>query len=231
MRHTRRNPLKSPAVLVPNPEKIVKSKKTSQKGASRSGEPKKSYSSLHEKFVVKTTQFEDIEPSVASKETPAEIHKAPCPFSSPLNIIPKKASHTVQNIPLSLSSITLLQTTQSANVLPHIPVMAGQQAPTKMERIIAARYGHLVLHVPLNAMPAGEYQKYMPKFTGTEGVTAKEHLESFYSYADDLDISEDDVWMRVFVQNLDGEDRKWFRELSLGSIANIEALDEEFLKH
>jgi len=31
----------------------------------------------------------------------------------------------------------------------------------------------------------------MPKFTGTEGVTAEEHFEAFYSYADNLDISED----------------------------------------
>ena len=37
--------------------------------------------------------------------------------------------------------------------------------------------------------------------------------------------------MRVFVQSLDGEARKWFRELSLGSIDDIEALDEAFLKH
>jgi len=80
-------------------------------------------------------------------------------------------------------------------------------------------------------MPAGEYQKYMPKFTGTKGVTTEEHLESFYSYADNLDISENDVWMRVFVQSLDGEARKWFIELSPGSVANIEALDEAFLKH
>jgi len=186
--------------------------------------------SLHEKFLVEDTQFEDIKPSVSSEETPAEIHKAPCPFSSPLNLSPKKASHTVQNIPLSLSSITLLQTTQSANVLPHTPVMAGQQAPTKMERIMAARYGPLVLLVPLNAMPAGEYQKYMPTFTGTEGVTTEEHLESFYSYADNLNINEDDVWMRVFVQSLDGEARKWFRELPHGSIIDIEALDDAFLK-
>jgi len=59
----------------------------------------------------------------------------------------------------------------------------------------------------------GEYKKYMPKFTGTEGVTAEEHLKAFYSYADNLDISENDVWMRVFVQSLDGEARTWFREL------------------
>jgi len=80
-------------------------------------------------------------------------------------------------------------------------------------------------------MLAGEYQKYMPMFTGTDGVTAEEHLESFYSYADNLDISEDDVWMRVFVQSLDGEARKWFRELNPRSIADIEALDDVFLKH
>ena len=61
--------------------------------------------------------------------------------------------------------------------------MAGPQAPTKMERIIAARYGPLVLPTPLIAMPTGEYQKYKPKFIGIEGVIAEEHIESFYSYA------------------------------------------------
>ena len=71
----------------------------------------------------------------------------------------------------------------------------------------------------------------MPKLTGTKGVTTEEHLESFYSYADNLDISEDDVLMRVFVQSLDGEARKWFRELTPRSIAEIEALDDAFLKH
>ena len=57
-----------------------------------------------------------------------------------------------------------------------------------MERIIAARYGPLILPTPLNAMSTGEYQKYMPKFTEIEGVTAEEHLESFYSYADNLEL-------------------------------------------
>jgi len=71
----------------------------------------------------------------------------------------------------------------------------------------------------------------MPKFTGTEGVTTEEHLESFYSYANNLDIYEEDVWMRVFVQSLDGEARKWFRQLTPRSIVDIEALDDVFLKH
>lgn len=109
--------------------------------------------------------------------------------------------------------------------------MLGPQAPTKLERIIAARYGSLILPTPLNATPTGEYQKYKPKFIGTKGVTTEEHLESFYSYADNLDISEDDVWMRFFVQSLDGQARKWFRDLTPRSITDIEALDDAFIKH
>jgi hypothetical protein len=36
--------------------------------------------------------------------------------------------------------------------------------------------------------------------------------------------------MRLFVQSLDGEVRKWFRVLPLTSISNIEELDETFIK-
>lgn len=109
--------------------------------------------------------------------------------------------------------------------------MAGHQSLTKIEKIVAARYGPLVLPVPLNAMPAGDYQEFMPKFTGVEGVTTEENLEAFYSYVDNLDINEEDVWMRVSFQSLDGEARNWFRNLPPRSIADIEALDDVFLKH
>jgi len=80
-------------------------------------------------------------------------------------------------------------------------------------------------------MLAGDYQEFMPKFTGTEGITTEENLEAFYSYADNLDINEEDVWMKVFVQSLKGEARKWFRDLPPRSIADIDALDDVFLKH
>ena len=36
--------------------------------------------------------------------------------------------------------------------------------------------------------------------------------------------------MRVFVQSLDGEVRKWFRELPLDSIDGIDALEEAFMR-
>jgi hypothetical protein len=113
---------------------------------------------------------------------------------------------------------------------PNIP-MAGANPPlNRMDAIVAARYAPLVLPHPVNPLPAGDYLKYMPKFTGEGDITAEEHLAAFYSYADNLNIENEDVWMRVFVQSLDGEVRKWFRGLAPGSIAGIEALDDVFLR-
>ena len=111
--------------------------------------------------------------------------------------------------------------------------MAGVNQPnmTRMERIVAARYAPLVLPNPLNPLPTGDYLKYMPKYTGEEDITAEEHHAAFYSYVDNLNIEAKDVWMRVFVQSLDGEARKWFRDLPVRSIQDIDALDETFLKH
>jgi uncharacterized small protein (DUF1192 family) len=99
-----------------------------------------------------------------------------------------------------------------------------------MDAIVAARYAPLILPHPMNPLPTGDYLKYMPKFTGEGDITAEEHLAAFYSYADNLNIENEDVWMRVFVQSLDGEVRKWFRGLAPGSIAGIEALDNVFLR-
>ncbi len=99
MRHTWRNPQKSLAEPVPDPEKIVKSKKTSQKGASGPGKPKNSYVSLQEKAIVENVSFEDIEPSVASEKSPTDIHTYPYSFSSAVDLSPKIASHTVHHIP------------------------------------------------------------------------------------------------------------------------------------
>jgi hypothetical protein len=83
----------------------------------------------------------------------------------------------------------------------------------------------------MNALPGGDYLKYMPKFIGEEDIIVEEHLSSFYIYADNLNIENEDGWMRVFVQRLDGMARKWFRGLTLGSIARIESLDNVFLRH
>ena len=82
----------------------------------------------------------------------------------------------------------------------------------------------------MNALPTSDYLKYLPKFTREEDITVEDHLASFYSYADNLNIVNEDVWMRVFVQSLDSEVRKWFRGLAPGSITRIEALNGAFLR-
>jgi hypothetical protein len=114
--------------------------------------------------------------------------------------------------------------------LPNIPMPGANPPPTRMDAIVAARYAPLILPHPMNPLPAGDYLKYMPKFSGEGDITVEEHLATFYSYADNLNIENEDVWMRVFVQSLDGDVRKWFRGLAPRSIAGIEALDNVFLR-
>jgi hypothetical protein len=121
--------------------------------------------------------------------------------------------------PTSSSSSSIIKT-----------IMAGQ-TQTRMEQILANRYAPLILPNPLSAMPTGDYQKYMPKFIGVGEYTAEEHIEAFYAYVENINISEEDVWTRVFVQSLDGQDRKWFKELPANSITGIEQLDAAFLKY
>ena len=45
-----------------------------------------------------------------------------------------------------------------------------------MDVIVAARYAPFVLPQPMNALPGGDYLKYMPKFSGEGEVIAEEHL-------------------------------------------------------
>jgi hypothetical protein len=111
------------------------------------------------------------------------------------------------------------------------PMAVANPSRNRIDAIVAARYAPLVLTQPMNSLPVGYYLKYMPKFTGEEDITAEEHLSSFYSYADNLNIENEDVWMRVFVQSLDVEAKKCFRGLPPRSITRIEALDDAFLRH
>jgi hypothetical protein len=160
-------------------------------------------------------------PTPAQRRAPADLSSLafslnPLLFPTPLQDSFPAASSQTPSPPSSPS--------------PNIP-MAGTNPPlNRMDSIFAARYAPLILPHPMNPLPAGDYLKYMPKFTGEGDITAEEHLAAFYSYADNLNIENEDVWMRVFVQSLDGEVRKWFRGFPPGSIAGIEALDSAFLR-
>jgi hypothetical protein len=58
----------------------------------------------------------------------------------------------------------------------NIPMAGVNPPPNRMDAIVAARYAPLILPQPLNPLPAGDYLKYMPKFSGEGDVTAEEHL-------------------------------------------------------
>jgi hypothetical protein len=157
--------------------------------------------------------------TAAQRETP--VHSSPLDFSlfSPLSPVRTSFPSSPVHTPSPPSSPPL-----------NVPMAGANPPQNRMDAIVAARYAPLVLPHPMNPLPAGDYLKYMPKFTGEGDITAEEHLAAFYSYADNLNIENEDVWMRVFVQSLDGEVRKWFRGLAPGSIAGIEALDNVFLR-
>jgi hypothetical protein len=166
---------------------------------------------------------------VTSEDFPSPVQGgAPADWSS----IACSPNHLLFPTPLrDLSSITPSRTTSPpSSPTPNIPMVSANPPLNRMDAIVAARYAPLVLPHPMNPLPAGDYLKYMPKFTGEGDLTSEEHLATFYSYADNLNIENEDVWMRVFIQSLDGEVRKWFRGLAPGSIAGIEALDSAFLR-
>jgi len=72
--------------------------------------------------------------------------------------------------------------------------MVGANPPlNRMDAIFPARYDPLILPYPMNPLPVGDYLKYMPKFTGEGDITTEEHLAAFYSYADNLNIENEDV--------------------------------------
>ena len=95
--------------------------------------------------------------------------------------------------------------------------------------MVAARYAPLVFPQPLNALPGGDYQKYLPRFNGQGETTAEEHWDAFLSYVDNQNIEAKDVWMRMFVHSLDGEVKKWFREFPANSITIIERVTKRQL--
>jgi hypothetical protein len=55
------------------------------------------------------------------------------------------------------------------------------------------------------------YLKLLPKFNGEDEITALEHLSTFDNFTDNLSLEHEDVYMRIFVQNFEGEVRTWFK--------------------
>lgn len=80
-----------------------------------------------------------------------------------------------------------------------------------------ARYGPLVLLAQLNPIP-NHYLKLLPIVNAERKRTVEDHLDAFKNVVDNFYIEHEDVYMRLFVQYLDGDIQKLFRTFPLRSI-------------
>jgi len=77
---------------------------------------------------------------------------------------------------------------------------------------VVVRYVPLSLLINLHDLP-DNYMKHLPKFTGEGDLTTTDHMKFFDQFDDILGIEYEDVYMRLFVQNFEGQFRTWFRGL------------------
>ena len=89
------------------------------------------------------------------------------------------------------------------------------------------RYAPIQLPQQLNPMPQ-EYLKILPCFLGEDEQIVDKHIEVFCNFAENLIVEHLDVVLRLFVQSLDGEARKWFKGLPNNYIPSWEDIEHQF---
>jgi hypothetical protein len=88
------------------------------------------------------------------------------------------------------------------------------------------------LNFPPNVHDLPEnYLKLLPNYDGEKTISAKEHMGTFQDFIDKIFVEHDDVFMKIFVQNLEGDFIKWFRELLAASIGTWKTLESTFMRH
>jgi hypothetical protein len=65
----------------------------------------------------------------------------------------------------------------------------------------------------------------LPKYNGEPTLSTEEHLVSLHDFTNNLFVEHDDVFMRLFVQNLEGDVCKWLKELPTSSIDSWQTLE------
>ena len=64
--------------------------------------------------------------------------------------------------------------------------------------IVQARYGALVLPQKLDAFRPG-YLKHLPRYNGETSPFAEDHLKAFLDFSNNMNIEQENVYMRLFV--------------------------------
>jgi hypothetical protein len=123
-----------------------------------------------------------------AKEEETSSPLQPIPSSSKTQPSVVKAEIPPSYIPFFPKLHTVKYPSPPCSPIVQNPTTGVNSPRNRMDAIVAIKYAPLILPHPMNALPAGYYLKYMPKITGEEDKTAKEHLVAFYIYADNLNI-------------------------------------------
>ena len=100
--------------------------------------------------------------------------------------------------------------------------------PVNPPRPMEARFAPLHLPAVLHDLPLN-YSQRISLFDGEGDITAKQHVAKFEYFIDLEEVDFPDVKMWLFSQSLSGEAKKWFKDLSNGSIVNFQAFQNAFL--
>ena len=180
---TRENPQGPPTTPILNPEEILRRDMASLRKTKSAAKEATSGISRNISAIISSTETLNSQEFINTSKNVRVLASSstiacedPIPGDSIGIILPPP--------PFQLLAISILP----SSTLP-IPI-SNMDAPqlTKMERIMVARYAPLNFPNSLSAMPTGDYLKYMPKFKGEGDFTAEEHLEVFYSYAENINI-------------------------------------------
>jgi hypothetical protein len=76
------------------------------------------------------------------------------------------------------------------------------------------------------------YEKWLPRFTGNDGVIAEDHMDNFWAFFQLHPIIDDAEYlaMKLFSATLHGKARKWYDSLPDANITSMDQLEETFLK-
>lgn len=82
----------------------------------------------------------------------------------------------------------------------------------------------------LNKIP-NEIKKYLSKFNRNQCPSARKHVQAFSDLMYDFDVCHEDLWMRLFVQTLEGDEREWFSFLPIASFSSWDELISCFIDY
>jgi hypothetical protein len=71
---------------------------------------------------------------------------------------------------------------------------------------------------------------FLPNYYGEKEITIKEKMGYFQDFMENIFLEHDDVFMRIFVQNIEGDVMKWFIGLTHISINTWKFLETTCLR-